>query len=409
MTNKLIATDQNTIDLLKSYSTHNGRNYDVLIKIQGDQITAKTLMQLINDDTCRISHKIAYVSDIFPWVDHTHLRETVFKDWFAPSFYERFKAEGDTIVVEDLPKNVIPFDEYVSMAGRNIENNVRNVLESSNNLVLLYSGGIDSLLLLSYLMKYDKAKDVRIIHCSDSDRSNFDLEKKLGFDVENMIVPQDVAIEYANQSDPFKFRMCQDHWIAGQFRDSKVLMGYEGNSVLMHKWEWLKRLGRPVTDRDGYVTSCNDIDWGSDTDLRHHTISMIEPFSRSWSNVKDLGHMISPISDTELLRMLPFVDIRGMDPNFVGNAVMARTMIRNNVGDRLDRLITTEAATWSLPLMDRPIDVSKLDGRFLDVAIKRRVETDGMSEILRRITKAKTDGHIDFRSLLSLKYVNYFA
>jgi len=409
----LIPTDDNTLDLLKDYTITNGRNYDVLIKIQDNHITAKTLQQLVEDPTCRVSSKICYeYSQSFPWIDRNNLKETVFKDWIAPSFYLNFKENNGTITVQELPQHTISLEEYIKTAKNRVEANMKHILDTSSDLILLYSRGIDSLLLLSYLMKYNRLKDTRLVHLGDTANQqsfvDLSLEKQLGFNIDTIFINQNIVMQYANQSNPFKFKMFLNHALAKQFKNKTLLIGYDGNSVLMHKWEWVKRLGKPTTKKNNYVKSCDTVDWSQSTDLHHHTISMIEPYGRNWNNPKDFSRTVSPISDVELMRMLPFVDIRNMDPNFVGDAVMIRDMIHDNVGDALDSLIHSETVTWLAPILTQSVNTELLDETALTINIKRRVDVRGVTELLRRIDGAKLDKKINFADLLSIKYINYF-
>jgi len=412
---KFIPTDNITIELLKNYTITNGRNYDVLIRVNNDHITARTLEQLIQDSACKVDHMICHSPETFPWVDHTHLKHTVFKDWVAPSFYITFKESHGSIITETLPQHTIPLEQYIQTARNKIENNVKNLFNNSKNMMLLYSGGIDSILLISYLIKYNRLKDTPLIYCYNENADNtvqqdrFDLEKSLGLNIEVINISKKILIDYANQSDPFKFNNYQSYWLAETFKDKTILIGNEGNSVLLHKWEWLKRLGKPATKKNIYVTSCYDqIDWNKSIDLDHNTISFIEPYSRSWNNGEDFAHMLSPISDVSLMQMLPFVDIRNMNPNFVGDAELIRTMIYNNVKHELDSLITTENFNWGICNGSENLQIKDIDNKMLDINFKKRIETKGLIHMKHKIDRAKLDGHIEPRCLLGLKYINYF-
>jgi len=398
----------------------NGRNYDVLIKIKNDSITAKTLEQAMADTDVKIDERMCYSSVVFPWLDHMNPKETFFVNWCAPSFYDRFRAKNDKIIVEQLEQHTIPLKDYIELAKRTVEQNMKNILDSSNELVMLYSRGIDSLLLLSYLIKYDRLKNTKLIHLGYAPTQtpfiDFTLENTLGIDVEPIFFNNNDLIDYANQPNPFKFRECLSQWSVEQFKNNTVLTGHEGNSVLMHKWEWVKRLGLPVTKKNMYVKECEDINWQIPTDLNHHTISTIEPYSRSWNNPNEFGRMVSPISDLELMKLLPFVDIRGMDPNFVGDAVMARDMIHSNVGDKLTGLINKETKTWNAQVFEQYLDITKLNDDAITVNtlkkigggnLKRIANICGVAHLIREIDKAKKSKKISFRLLMIIKYVNY--
>jgi hypothetical protein len=178
----------------------------------------------------------------------------------------------------------------------------------------------------------------------------------------------------------------------------------------MHKWEWVKRLGKPVTKKDSYVTSCLDkIDWSINRNLEFDTISFIEPYSRSWNNPKEFGDVLSPISDIELIKLLPFVDIRDADPNFFGDAELARSMIKDNVEDYLDTLIKRENENWVNFWNMGNINSNRLKGDTLKLDTHPRLNVNGIVYLRKVIEKAKTDGIIDVTALLSLKFNNYLV
>jgi hypothetical protein len=66
------------------------------------------------------------------------------------------------------------------------------------------------------------------------------------------------------------------------------LIGYEGNSVLMHKWEWIRRIGtRLPVDKNYYTNTINDIDWNQPWDNDWNIITYITPKTRGW-NINEL-------------------------------------------------------------------------------------------------------------------------
>lgn len=399
----------------------NGRNYDVLIKVENNNITAKTLEQLDLNSDCYLSDRLCY-SMTYPWITYDHLKPTVFEQYEAPSFYHRYKRENDKIIIEELKQHTIPMEEYIVLANNKIEQNMKNFLDRSKKIVLLYSRGIDSLLLLSYIIKYNRLKDTRLIHIGDSvnKKSYIDttLEKKLGIDIELMFFDYDFLYKNITTTDPFYCREILYHWLVEKFKDSAILNGDEGNSVLFHKWEWVKRIGKPVTKKNLYTFECENIDWSTPTDLNYHTISLIYPKSRHWNN-DNLKNIYAPISDLELLKMLPFIDIRNLDPNFVGDAVMVRNMIKNNVGDMLNHLISSTTLSWGSPLYKDSVDMKKINIAGCSLEIDRYKNKDilklkqkfkhpaGLSSLLKRIDEAKITGEILYKDVIVLKFLNY--
>lgn len=408
-------TDQNTLNLLNNYTMTNGRNYDVLIKIENDNITAKTFEQILTDDTIKISRELYFNTYCFPWINNKNLQDTMFLEWRAPSFYDKFQIENNKITIEKLDANTIPLNDYIKIAQDTVEKNIKNFLDTSTDVLLLYSGGIDSLLLLSYLIKYDRIKDTRLLYYyTDTDEKNtFSYEKNsLGMNIEYFNITENDLYEQINNLDPFKFRECLTYIFLNKFKDTAMLNGNEGNSVLFHKWEWTKRLGKlPKIQKPMYVESCNKINWNIPTDLNHATISLIEPYSRSWNN-PDLKNIIAPISDLSLMKMLPFVDIRDMSPEFVPQATMVKNMIYNNVGNMLDKLIVKETETWFRPIIKYKFKIDKIDPKIINIDYRskkiKKHDLLGLSQFYKTLKNSIKNNEIDLGSILVLKYINYF-
>ena len=59
--------------------------------------------------------------------------------------------------------------------------------------------------------------------------------------------------------------------------------------------------------------------------------------------------------------------------------------------------------------MHQLINTDRLLESVLTVDIKRRVDMNGIASLLQRVDQAREKKVIDFRCLLSIKYINYFA
>ena len=79
------------------------------------------------------------------WSPLTTIRGTdsAFVDWWIPSPSYKFSVINDSIKSETLTKN-LDFQTYQTQIFDNIRNNLQNIYNQHKNVVLLYSGGIDS-------------------------------------------------------------------------------------------------------------------------------------------------------------------------------------------------------------------------------------------------------------------------
>jgi len=406
--NKFIPTDENTVNLLRNYRRKNGNLHDIFLNYQGNTITAKTLEQLMVSEKWSVEG--TYNSYIFPFVNKHHYKQSCWVGWEASSFYEQFTLEGKYIVRSRIDGNTVSLVDYEKKVFDVLEENFEKIFSKSNNFVLSYSRGIDSLVLLSYIMKYgllDKTKLVYLDNIFDSDKIKFEIEKDKGFPVE--VIPFNDIAKYVNQSDPFAFYHYQSIHLSNLLKNDQVLVGLEGNSALLHKWEWVHRVQRKATLPHPYVNSVESINWNLPHSLDFNIISWIEPYGRPWNNKKCFQNFNTPISDHRLLELLPFIDLNDIEPNYVANASLSRKIIQKNVGSALDELIINENNNWLNFHNKIYIKLDIIGKEFLSIsANKKRQEISSFKYLKDQLLKAKENNFIDLSTILSLKFNNFF-
>jgi hypothetical protein len=91
----------------------------------------------------------------------------------------------------------------------------------------------------------------------------------------------------------------------------------------------------------------------------------------------------------------------------VGDAELIRSMIHDNVGKMLDPLITTENFNWGICNGSRNLLIKNLNDSTLNIDFKKRVAATGLTYVKHEIKKTKSNGYIEPRCLLAIKYINY--
>ena len=407
-------TDSNTIDLLQNYCRKNGNTHDVFIKTEGEHITAQTLEQLIDSKSEPLREFHACYANEFPWMPKKNFHRTQWTDYFASGYYDHYRLENDKIVLEKLQKNTINLKDYVEQARNILEENFLKCVKKYKKFIVLYSQGIDSIWLLSMIIKHDLLDRTKFFYVENTviphTHLDFSVEKSMGFDIEIIPFEYEHILPFANQKNPFEFYNYQSIWTGQKItQDPKtcVLNGLEGNSVLLHKWEWIKRIGKRHTVQDPYVTTANThIDWDEPQDLDHDTITFIEPYSRNYTNKKYWHNWETPISDIRLTQQLPFIKLDQIDPDYVADAVMLRDMINDNVGNELDRLITRESNGWNNNYTFGYIKLEDVGEEYIKLAVSRRQSSQTFLWLKKQLKKARQEKKIHTSVLLSIKLSN---
>ena len=466
-------TDQNTKDLLKNWTRKNGQLWEIFLKYGPDNtITAKTLEQIEQDTNTTVKTKGRVNFQCYPFIEKYNIKETIFHGWESSTFYQNFQLNSEGLIeVRDLPRNTIPYEEFEKFAVEKLDKKIKDFIDSHDDIVLMYSQGIDSILLMAYLHKYNALGKTELVYVNNQepdyepimvdgeiflplwnknpyietywkDRlsnptleyknhhenkhnpnkshvlsegailkfdNNLDLsfEKTLGFKkVTELKMNEDTLIKWANNRDPEPFFNYQSYEVAEQFKDRPVIIGHEGNSVLFHKWEWVRRIGKHIPiDENYYTKTVNGIDWDLEWDNDWGIITLFQPKQRGYDN-KDIGNEFTPISDFELMSMLPFIDTETIDPLDVANATMIKKMIHQMVGDKFDHLIVKEGNNWMNFWTLARIPVSKLDPENLNLYVNKKSNLHNVSFCKKALQVAKRTGWIFASDLLQMKFTN---
>lgn len=348
-------TDENTKKLLDGYVARNGDCWSerVYVKYDRDTITAKTLSQL------EATEELVYSNaSFYPFMFKDHFKQTCFKDFEGTTYYQKFRVDQDLIHIENLDRHTITLDQYVELAMRRIDDNIKAFLDTYDKFYLAYSQGIDSIMLMAAIMYYDRVRDCTLLTIknqwydeSTSGPWNFDKERSLGFNTEKLIITQKDFLDTLKHKGAVAAWNYQHHAMEG-FSD-KILYGHEGNSVLMHKWEWLKHIGYQGDVNDQYCS----IDQQHYDSFDDSLAAVYEQHGHEMPSLDYLWYtrvqhdsrpckLNIPIADQELMRMLPFIDHETIRPDFIKDAQLVRMMTHHYVGDLLDQTIVSSDTGW---------------------------------------------------------------
>ena len=150
-----ICGDELTAILLKNYY-QNEYDYKTFLQIDSkNKLFARTKNHLMNDKKTMLSSQIYFSPSKSPLLSADNISEgSAWKDWYCPSFEHYYLYKNKKILVRKIRRRKISIEEYVKVLEKEIQKNLEKIYYKNNeDIVLAYSRGIDSLTILSFIIK----------------------------------------------------------------------------------------------------------------------------------------------------------------------------------------------------------------------------------------------------------------
>lgn len=403
--------DDTTRQLLGNFQQRDLQE-NIFVKTDQQSIIARTENQLVKESV-NLSESIYYSPTNFPLISRNDIRKgTAWEDWSYPNFNTSFLYRDNKIVVENIKRNKISISQYTDKIKVILDKNILDIFKKNKNLrlFLCYSKGIDSILILSYLIKNKLQDKVTLINFSNAltnnKNKNFVFEKTLGFNVENTYVNLDSLISACNTIKRYVPICYSTYSLLNLHKDSSFIFGFHGNQSLLHKEIFLEQINKDVTN-NGYCSSLNN--WKktqTPTPLEEHCL-LIKP----WNSLNDINgcKIYDPLGNQEIFEMVRSIEWSNVDPHIVSDAKVARQIIKDNVGDMLDSIITEEDITESDNIIgDLEIPMEQLNEEIFDIQEEIFVNKQGHSWLLSEYGRAKEKNCIKLNTLLSFITMNNY-
>jgi hypothetical protein len=392
------------------------------------------------------------VTDIAELKPHQLSREIYFRPSYAPlvseadadlgscfngysiptaSFSYQVNDSGISCIKHE-PK--LDLDDYIRLIHQDIGRQIINVYQMHKQVTLAYSGGIDSMVLLSFIMAYGLLSRTNVVcvenhtqisaHAMHNHADNKQLvllllnklKPKLKSTTWHHIDVEDLAYSF-NHGKLEHLKCYTTHAILRRYHDSAFLFGYHGNQILLHKPLFVDELilqGKvSVTDAETYLSNtknyytqclrlydCNKEKIGVD---RTHFLK------KPWSLMDGINgnRVYAPIGSTLTFDLLRDLDFSSMSLPVIADALVARHIIGLNVGTELDEFIGVESLSDMDNLQDSMIPVDLLDPSWLTVPNSLNHHPEGLDWITEQIAQARVTGLIAINSLTSVKMLHW--
>lgn len=349
-----------------------------------------------------------------------------YQDWIIPT----------ASVFIDTQNKLLPqylqLDHYQHLLINKIQKTVKKIYTNHSRVYLAYSGGIDSMVILSAVLSLGLAAKTTLVifenHSQSADDClHLDLDRKnLVNDVCNHVKNLGCSVEYeyitkddivaAMQKGLVETKCYVTYTLMSRHSDRAWMFGHHGNQILLHKDVFLDEILYQSPEKQPQVESAVSQNYFYTKNLKDYQVTKsLVPLHQRHLMLKPWalldGHnncrIYAPIApDNETFNWCRSVDYKTIDPGVITNATLARHLISQFQQDWLDHYITTESVNDMDVLGPVLLPVDKLD---LGIPENLCHNPEGIDWLKYEIANAKTHGHIAINTVVSLKNLNWLA
>ena len=324
---------------------------------------------------------------------------------------------------------------YTQKIYQNINQSIAKIYSEHPLVNLMYSGGIDSMVLLSYILKQGLGPRTRLIcfenttqpHPSGLGTNNTkkfkvkDLYRKYQ-DQLHSIVWHSIDITHVvnafNHGQLADIKCYATKTVLDQYHNSVFIFGHHGNQVLLHKSIFLdeiiirqpnirSNIQKLQIDNNYYTTSISEYQIPKEpigVERRHF---LIKPWSVFHGHRNNL--IYSPIGSNENFQLTRSLDFTEIDPWTIMDATVAKDLIRQNVGNEFDMFMDTESLKENDNLETIQLPISELDPVALTIPPDLVHHPEGLDYLHHELGKAQFNKWLPINIAVSIKSLQYIS
>jgi hypothetical protein len=356
-----------------------------------------------------------------------------FKDYLIPTASYKFYSTEKGIVQRSLEKT-ITLNHYIDQIDQDIRASITKIYQDNSTVTLCYSGGIDSMVILSYVLSLgflsrtnivcfenltqvdntclhlDSIKKEKVSAVLDFVRSKCNDITWLKFDQEDFV--------YSIANLDFRHAQCYTtSALLRRYNNTAFLFGYHGNQVLLHKSIFVDEIikYRPTAREEflqlpkGYYAQ-NLIDHVPSDHIPG--IEKIHMMIRPWAALDGYqgNRIYSPIGSNLTFNLLRRLDFSTISVDVIADAQVARELIARTTGKQLLEYITVESLS--------DLDAFRFAGDSIPVANvveKLTIPTNlnhnpqGLEYLTTEIKQSISSRNIPVNVLMSLKMLQWLS
>lgn len=345
-----------------------------------------------------------------------------FTGYSIPTGSYQFTTNGDSSLVDQI----YSLTDYQDIVFSEIGKEITKIYNAHAEVTLCYSGGIDSMVLLSYIISLNFLSRTNIV-CFKNNTQNtipeYDKVKSLleKFDDQFKSITwltidiSDIIYSFNNQN--FEHLKCYaTNAVLQKYKNTAFIFGFHGNQILLHKPvfvdEIILQTGSNTgvleffkNNNDFYTTSLNNYDVDKEKIGIAHTHMLQKP----WALLDGTNNnrVYSPIGTSLTFSSLRQLNFKTVSVDTIAHAQLARNIINLNVGGLLNQFITKEGISDGDILKDTLIPIDQLNNDLLTIPKNLTHNAEGLGYIEHELSLAKKSHFLPINVLVSIKMLHW--
>jgi hypothetical protein len=348
-----------------------------------------------------------------------------FEDYNIPTASYKFHVDT-TVHAIPLEKN-LNIDIYVDKLYYDIKNRIEQIYQRHQYVTLSYSGGIDSMVILSYIYNLGLLPRTDIICYKNNtqeikDTTKIDLLLDLIKDQTKSIkwlpVESEEVIVNFNHLNLEHVKCYATNLVLKQSKNQAVLFGHHGNQVLLHKIIFADEI---LLNRPDAISEITELVNGPHT---FYTQSLLDfnpaaprigidrrhMLMKPWSALSTYDRIVySPLADNDTFNQLRTLDYRQIKISTIANANIAQIIMNRNTGTLLDTYIETESIKENDVLANMIIPIDRLDPKLLVIPNNLNHHPIGLEYIQTELATAHHSKELPINTLVVIKALQWLS
>lgn len=382
----------------------------------------------------RLSEKMYFSSANFPVASVADSSlGSGFDDYFVPTGSYIFQKTQTGFVSIGLEKN-LSIETYTDKIYNSIKNNIEQIFSNHQNVLLCYSGGIDSLVVLSYIISLGYLKRTKLIvnnnKVSKSNGCLFynsiqldltkDLIKKFSIDVDWIDIDHDYVYSLINYGHLNQLKTYSTNYVVEKYKNSAIVGGWHGNQVLLHKYVfWDEIIINRRCAKDEIINLLKEKnDFYTASLARYDVNKLMVPIEQvhmlqkpwAWHNGRNGNYVYSPLANDEIFQDLRRIDFKTVPVITIADAMVARAIIERNAGSEFNQYIQQESlddGDSTTKFDDVPI--KNINPSLFSIPSNLNHNPVGKQWLEYEIENSKSTGYIKFNCVMSLKTLEWLS
>ena len=393
-----------------------------------DNIDIRYWSDMVNID---IDPSVYYSPSSAPYASYYDVTQgSLYKNYIVPTSAWTFNVVDNkvTIVIDPEPK--ISLKQYVDRLHQLISQEIDRIYQQHEHVVLQFSGGIDSLTTLSFVIAQGYLHRTSLVLFDNYVQSDHDPEQLRNHQARNQAVnnlferyqsqaknisrlsiTDRSVINAFNQYSFIEFKTYGTTELMNMYQDVGFINGFHGNQILLHKAIFLdqirlagysvEQVKEKLAQSDYYAQGMKSYDTAKNL-LPMHQHSM-QSRNRIDLNGNNGNAMYLPLAVGEILcRSIDFATVTVDD---IVNANVARELINRNIGHAFDDYIICESLAECDNYIKKTFSRSLLDPAQLSVPKNISHDIAGLSWLENELAQDS----IEHNSLISAKLMQLIS